>query len=284
MRSVAAGLAAGFIAIVVTRMIEHWGGRKGGLLGTLPTTIVPAALGFWAEDPDPERFRDAMAAVPFGMTVNALFLGTWRILPPKLSRLPQNVALLLMSLLSLSVWAVAATFSRNVLIQGKGAGFSSTTLGLLALVSGLGLGIMGILRSPPAPTGARAVGPWTLLARGLLAATAVGGSVVLARYADPTIAGLASAFPAIFLTSMVSLWISQGRAVQGGAVGPMMLGSSSVSGFALLAGWLFPALGASGGTLAAWLLAVGGITFPAWKLLLYLSRRSAQWEASQVKP
>ena len=39
----------------------------------------------------------------------------------------------------------------------------------------------------------------------------------------------------IFLTTMVSLWLSQGEAVPSGAVGPMMLGASSVAVYALLA-------------------------------------------------
>ena len=39
---------------------------------------------------------------------------------------------------------------------------------------------------------------------------------------------MASVFPAIFLTTMVSIWLSQGEAVQSGA-NLMMLGSSSVA-------------------------------------------------------
>jgi hypothetical protein len=41
---------------------------------------------------------------------------------------------------------------------------------------------------------------------------------------------------------MISLWVSQGAAVQGGAVGPMILGSTAVSGFAFAYAELFPYL------------------------------------------
>ena len=40
---------AGIVAILVTMAIEKWGGIIGGILGTLPTTIVPAAAGMYLE-------------------------------------------------------------------------------------------------------------------------------------------------------------------------------------------------------------------------------------------
>ena len=38
---------AGLVAIAVTVAIERWGGVIGGILGTLPTTIIPAAIGMY---------------------------------------------------------------------------------------------------------------------------------------------------------------------------------------------------------------------------------------------
>ena len=70
---------------------------------------------------------------------------------------------------------------------------------------------------------------------------------------------------------MVSLWFSQGEAVQGGAVGPMMLGSASVAAFAMAAAWTLPAFGPLLGTVAAWLAAVALFTAPAW---WWLQRRA----------
>ena len=91
----------------------------------------------------------------------------------------------------------------------------------------------------------------------------IGVAVVLSTKGTAFIAGLASVFPAIFLTTMVSLWVAQGQAVQVGSVGPMMLGSCSVSGYALLAIWTFPAFGAPLGGLIAWFLSVLLCSLPA---------------------
>ena len=88
----------------------------------------------------------------------------------------------------------------------------------------------------------------------------------------PLVSGIASVFPAIFLTTMVSVWLAQGEAVQSGAVGPMMLGSTSVSVFALIAasvlhlGPLWLGLGLS------WIGSVLLVSIPAH---LWLQRRQA---------
>ena len=102
-----------------------------------------------------------------------------------------------------------------------------------------------------------------------LAAAAIGISVWMAGLGVVLLAGIASVFPAIFLTTMVSVWISQGEAVQAGAIGPLMLGSASVSLYAIACAFSIPALGIWVGVSAAWLLAVGSISIPAW---VWLSR------------
>src|SRR5690606_20882406 len=78
------------------------------------------------------------------------------------------------------------------------------------------LATLACLRNGPAPVGGQAVGPITMLARGLLAAAAIGLAVALTSIAGPVVAGIISIFPAIFLTTMVSLWIAQGEAVPSG--------------------------------------------------------------------
>lgn len=262
-----AALAA-VVAIASTRAIERWGGRTGGVLATIPTTIVPASLGIALAGGPPEDHARAMFAVPAGMLLNALYLHLWRWLPP---RLPPGPGRLLRVLgLALAAWMLGA-----LLVVSVGAFVQAAGLPLLPLAGGtalalLLLGLWACRALPPAPRGLRPVGWGVLLARGLLAALAVGGAVLIARDGHPLLAGLASVFPAIFTTTMVSLWLSQGEAVPTGAVGPMMLGSASVAAFALAAALLVPRLGPGLGEGLAWLLAVLGTSLPAG---LWLRRR-----------
>lgn len=277
--SAAAG--AGLVAVAVTIAIERWGGRVGGILGTMPTTIVPASLGILAGAPDLEAFRHAMDLAPWGMALNACFLWLWRALPPRLPPWSLGARLAAMAALSLAAWLAGAL---ALVLAGRaylGAGLPSLALGVSGAAALLVVGVLATLRSRPSPRGGRRVSAAAVAARGLLAASAIGLAVWLARVGGPLAAGMVSVFPAIFLTTMVSLWLAQGEAVPAGAVGPMMLGSSSVATFAVLARLGMPVLGPAAGAAVAWVAAVLTTTLPAH---LWLSRRAARLSGAGPGP
>lgn len=255
-------LFAGLVAIGVTVAIERWGGVVGGLVGTLPSTIVPAAFGIANAAPSAAAFGDAMYATPAGMLLNVGFLYLWRVLPPRIQLASPRARLGLVAAIALCAWGVAATLLVLGMHRLRTAGIPMAWVGWSTTGAMLVAGILACLQRRPAPKGARSVGMGTLLARGVLAASAIGASVALAAAGGDLAAGVAAVFPAIFLTTMVSLWLSQGEAVPGGAVGPMMLGSVAVATFSLLA---VPAMGAMGpaGAVPAWLGAALCITLPA---------------------
>jgi hypothetical protein len=262
------GLFAGLVAVGVTVAIERWGGRLGGVLGTMPTTIVPAALGIFSEAPAPEAFAASINSAPAGMMLNVLFLLSWRVIPPRLpARLSLGHRLAAMTAISLSAWTLAAIATVLTVRSLLGAGVPVRTFGVVTTAAIVLLGVGAMLRPLPAPRGSRWVSPATLAARGLFAACSVGAAVVLASLGHPLVAGVAAVFPAIFLTAMVALWLAQGQAVPAGAVGPMMLGSSAVAAFCVAASFTMPALGPVFGTAGAWLIAVSSTTLPFALLL-----------------
>ena len=249
-------LFAGLVAIGVTLAIERFGGRTGGLIGTMPSTIVPASIGFHLSS-IPDAAREDLLAVPFGMAVNVLFLWSWSVLPSRTAR-PLRLAKVLAG--AVGIWAVAAALCTLLL--------DALTVDLLGpavaiTLSMILVGAWACRGAPPSPSGHRKVGILSLLSRGWMAASAIALAVWLSD-SSPLLAGMASVFPAIFLTTMVALWISQGEAVQAGAVGPMMLGSTAVSVYALLATWSLPQLGLVWGSLMAWKGALIFATLPAW--------------------
>ena len=73
-------LFAGIVATAVTVAIEKWGGLVGGLLGTVPSTIVPAGIGMYVAGGE-DVLVMSMSVVPLGMLLNALFLGAWVVIP-----------------------------------------------------------------------------------------------------------------------------------------------------------------------------------------------------------
>ena len=254
---------AGVVAILATVAVERLGGVVGGVLGSAPTTIVPTAIGFWHAAEHRTDFIAALAIVPVGMLINGAFLTCWRIFPPRLSTLSNRNRLVLTTAGSLTVWAVVAggavVASRYSMVSSGEAVFIGAVAGCIALA----LGFVMCRRLPPAPRGTRHVSPAVLFARGIAAAIAIGLAMWIGKLGHPIAAGMTSVFPAIFLTTMVATWISQGDRVPTGAVGPMLLGSISISVYAWIALASLPEFGSVLGSLIAWSGSVLLATLPA---------------------
>jgi hypothetical protein len=257
-------LFAGIVATAVTVAIEKWGGLIGGLLGTAPSTIVPAAVGMYLAGGE-AALVSSMSIVPFGMLLNALFLGAWLVLPRWFEG--SSRALLWTALGALTLWgALGLTMLwsvERVLLPAM----SERWLAMLGFACLFAVAMVFNARPQPAPKGNKSVSKRVLVARGTMAALAIGVAVWLSGLGEPLLAGLASVFPAIFLTSMVALWLAQGPTVPRGAAGPMMLGGASVAVFANIAMWSLPAHGVILGSLIAWFGSVLGWSLPAFLVL-----------------
>ena len=258
------GAFAGLVAILVTVAIERFGGLVGGVLGTIPSTIVPAAAGVYLIDGE-ATLAASMSIVPLGMLINGMFLGVWIIFPRYISN--DNAKLPLTTLISLITWAILA-FTSLILARFLTNGIiTELTLAIIGLCALIALAVVFNLRAREAPKGVNKVPLLILSLRGLAAGIAIAACLWLAELGLPFIAGLASAFPAIFLTSMVALWLSQGPKVPQGAAAPMMLGGASVSVYALIVIWSLPTFGVIIGSMLAWFGAVIFWTIPAFLLL-----------------
>ena len=254
-------LFAGFVAILVTIAIERWGGIVGGVLGTLPTTIVPAAMGMYVEAGE-QDLATSMSLIPFWMLLNALFVATWVVYP----RMKEGVSLGQMIFVSLGFWTVLAVLMTISLSEALNH-LSETAVGIAGFVCLVSLGLWMTWIPVAAPKGRNPVTKMVLTMRGLAAATAIGIAVQFSGMGMPIIAGLASVFPAIFLTTMVALWISQGSDVPTGAAGPMMLGGSSVAMYSLIVPWALPEYGIYAGSAICWIISVVLTSLPAYTWL-----------------
>ena len=291
--AVLSGLGAGMIATIATVAIERLGGHLGGIIGTLPTTIIPASWGLWSQlarskaQLDPAVSNDfalSMYAVPAGMGLNAMFLWLWRALPPRLPQHwpTQNLSLdvqprwfivSVMSLLTLGAWLLGALLwvwcSKIYLVTVVSRYHAAVTATGIMIV----VGLRATYNQPPAPRGTQSVSLGTLFLRGLCASIAVAVAILISRHGASTLAGVAAVFPAIFWTTMVSLWMAQGPSVPTGAVGPMMLGSSSVAIYALIAPWFYLHCNVIVGTCFTWLIASLGISVPSYLWISYRARQ-----------
>lgn len=255
---------AGVVATAVTVAIEKWGGLIGGLLGTAPSTIVPAGIGMYLAGGE-EALVSSMSVVPLGMLLNALFLGAWLVLPRWFET--SSHPLLFTTVSALGLWVAMGLTMLWTVENVLNAHLSERRLAVAGFALLFVVVALFNARPQPAPKGSKSVSKQVLLARGVMAALAIGVAVWLSGLGEPLLAGLASVFPAIFLTSMVALWLAQGPTVPRGAAGPMMLGGASVAVYANVAMWSLPAFGVLLGSLIAWLVAVVGWSLPAFAVL-----------------
>tara|TARA_B100001996_G_C18618915_1_gene576869 strand:- start:358 stop:1209 length:852 start_codon:yes stop_codon:yes gene_type:complete len=250
--AILAAIMAGVVATTVTVLIEKYGGVVGGILGTIPTTIIPAAIGMGSEGGN-DSLIISLSIVPAGMLINAIFLSTWAILPNKLpSKWSSNRKLIFTIMSSLIIWTcsgIIAIYAVDIAIENNFSAYQIAIIGFL-MVGFLGAIMCWNLR--PAPKGENLVSKIVLISRGLVAATAIGIAVIISGLGMPLIAGLASVFPAIFLTSMIALWIAQGPSVPLGAAGPMMMGGASVAAYSIIAMWSMIEYGLFIGSVIAW--------------------------------
>ena len=112
---------------------------------------------------------------------------------------------------------------------------------VLMILSGVFFGLMVIISvicnwkpsvgksAPP-----KKVAWWLILSRGLFTFMVIGVSVILSGLHMTLVSGLLSVFPAIFLTSMVSLWLSQSESAAINAASSMMIGTASLPVFSVV--------------------------------------------------
>ncbi len=281
--AVLSGMFAGVVAVLVTLAIERTGGLLGGVLGTLPTTIVPASIGLALQVSSPTDLQTAMATVPVGMLIDGIYLLQWRYLPPILpaswsasSKLLATTAGSTVAWLALAGGVLAAEDA----VREAGGHDAVQAMGIAAMAGTGIIGVVGGWRLPPSPPGTKKVSGAVMALRGVFAGVAITVAVLLGR-ASSALAGLVSVFPAIFFTTMVALWLSQGAAVGLGAVSPMVLGSGSVSLFATVFAFAQPTVGTAGAVAIAWPVAAVGWSLPS---VLYLRWRRAAAPAAIGMP
>jgi hypothetical protein len=154
-----------------------------------------------------QAVNSTMFAVPTGLLLNVFVLLIWRQAPTFLPRhwelLSKLLAVLVASLLGWFVLALAFVFGLELIIDNGGhARNINMIIGSLAAVSSLVVGLATVIVMPlPAPKGVNRVGIVMLIARGVLAGSAIFVSGIISKI-DPIAAGFAATFPSIFTTTM----------------------------------------------------------------------------------
>lgn len=227
LRLVVAFVVGGLAVALFTAAAERHGSRLGGLLLSFPVKVVASLLLIgWSEGAT--FAASTAAAVPAGIAINVVFLGSAALLA---LRWPARRALAA----GLSLWFVAGVL---VLVARPPGGVAT----LLLLWAAAALAALWLLDRVPGARGDRrssrgsdGFGARGLAARALGAGSVVAASVLLARIVGPFAGGLMSVFPSGFLTSLYILLSRHGpqftaataRVMVAGSAAPALFGASA---------------------------------------------------------
>ena len=209
------------MAIAFAYLIETFGGATGGIIASFPTTIILED----STQPLQTRFDSTMASIIGMFCTNILFMPTWKYLPPYFPKQWSNgISVTVMTLVSLVIWFVSVVVVTLFQQWLSSFGVTMFVFCFALLLFTVCCGVALCWRLPPTPAGKNKVKWYVHLARGFVASLAIFASGVLSQSGSGVAAGAVSTFPAMFITTMVSVSLAQGADVSTGAIGPLLLG------------------------------------------------------------
>ncbi len=230
------------VVILITVIAEKYGTKVGGILGTLPSTIVIAFV-FITVNRGLIFASNSAAVVPAEMGINILFLLSFVILI--------KYPIFITTVVSLLIWSI---MSSALYYSALGNIYISIIIYIISLLfSFLMLEYKFQVRS----TGSVKV-EYTkqkIIMRGILAGVVISISVLLSNI-SAVLSGIFSVFPAIFLSTMLISAYEHGADFVGGMAKAMILGTLSVTSYAVMISIMYPSYGLIVGTIVAYVVAV----------------------------
>jgi len=233
-------LLSALVVILISIIAERYGTKTGGIIGTLPSTIIIAFL-FIAFNKGVTHASESVAVVPAEMGVNLLFLLIFTLYASRSTATALSISLTAWALLSLSLFLLNMN---NIFIS----------LGLFILAFCVALFILERVKKIPSmgSTHVRYT-PMKILLRGFLAGVVIAFAVLLSNV-GAVLSGIFSTFPVIFLSTMMITVREHGPKFAGGMAKSMIFGSPSVVSYAIVIYFLYPLYGIITGTIVALIL------------------------------
>ena len=226
------------VVILITVIAEKYGTKVGGILGTLPSTIVIAFL-FIALN-EGERFASqAAAVVPAELGINVIFLFVFALLIHR-STLVAFVG-------TFTVWSI---LSASLVFFNMENIFISVSCYLLAVVFAFFI----LEKRKRIRSAAKRNIHYTftkIMFRGILAGIVIAIAVYLSNFGS-VISGIFSVFPAILSSTMLISVREHGPDFAAGMAKSMLLGLSSVATYATIIHFLYPLYGIMIGSIIAY--------------------------------
>lgn len=229
------------VVIIVTIIAEKFGTKTGGVIGTLPSTIIIAFL-FIALDKGVQFASNSVAVVPAEMGINLVFL----LLFTQLSKNGIPIALT-GSLVGWTILTIGIYYSHITSIA-----LSFTFYIICFFITFLIMEKTKKITSLDTTTVHYTL--LKLLSRSLIAGIVIAIAVTFSNIGT-ILSGIFSVFPAIFLSTMLISLKEHGPQFTGALAKAMIYGSPSVVSYAICIHLFYPLIDIVPGTITAFLIA-----------------------------
>ncbi len=235
-------LASAIVVILITVIAEKFGTKIGGILGTLPTTIIIAYV-FIALNRDVDFASDSIAVVPAEIGINIIFLFIIAVLIRRSIYFAFACSFTFWTIASFLLWY---TNLENVYISIPI--FFISMIGTFLVLEKIRK-IKSISKKYVHYTIAK------ITFRGLLAGTVITIAVLLSNV-GAVLSGIFSVFPAIITSTMIICYYEHGPSFASGIAKSMIFGSSSVMSYAVSIHFTYPIYGILLGSVIAFVISV----------------------------
>jgi uncharacterized membrane protein (GlpM family) len=235
-------ILSALVVIIITVIAEKYGTKIGGIIGTLPTTIIIAFL-FIALNRGVFFASDSVAVVPAEMGINLVFLCVFAILAYR--------SLMLAIAGSFTIWTVLSLVL--YLIDMKNIYVSLIIFTTAMIATFLILEKWKRIKS----SGKVLVHytPMKIALRGVLTGTIITISVLLSNVGE-VLSGIFTVFPAILSSTMIITFTEHGPNFSAGMAKSMIFGSWSVMSYAIAIHFLYPIVGILYGSIIAFCISL----------------------------
>ncbi len=234
------------IVVGISIIAEKFGTKLGGIIGTLPSTIVIAFI-FISLNKGTSFASDSAAVVPAEMGINIIFLFMFAVMANR--RLPT----ILIS--TLGVWSVL-----SVLLYIFD--FNNIYISIIIYLAMMILALIILEKVIKVKSVEKKEVEYTkrkILFRGVLAGIVIAVAVTLSNIGS-VLSGIFSVFPAIFLSTMLIFTKEHGPKFVGGIAKSMIFGTPTVVSYAIALHFLYPEFGMVIGTVLSYIISLGVVT------------------------
>jgi len=225
------------VVIFITIIAEKFGTKVGGILGTLPSTIIIAFI-FIAYTKGVVFASEAIAVVPAELGINLVFLFIFVILANRSLSFAMGASFVVWAILSTIIYFANIT---NIYVS----------LAIYGVVLACTFLFLEYYKKIPSVDKVHIhYTPMKILFRGVLAGFIIAISVMLSNF-GATLSGIFSVFPAILSSTMLISYHEHGPEFAVGMAKSMTFGVSSVCTYAVLIHFLYPIYGILVGTIIA---------------------------------